>query len=91
MVDRRRIALNYLRGWFFIDLVSTFPLYIVMNYVTEDNNTQSVGNYNNILRLVRLPRIYKLAKVRCCVPLTFRCSGSCRSRSSRRSISSSSS
>jgi hyperpolarization activated cyclic nucleotide-gated potassium channel 1 len=45
------MALNYLRGWCIIDLLSTFPLYLITN-----------SGYN-MLKLVRLPRIYKLAKV----------------------------
>jgi hypothetical protein len=53
-------VVNYLKGWFFIDFISTFPLYLIMDRVSENS---SVSNYNNMLRFFRLPRIYKLAKV----------------------------
>lgn len=62
IVDRKKIAINYLKGWFSIDLVSTIPVYLIIDLAT-DGEEQSFGNYNNILRFVRLPRIYKLAKV----------------------------
>ena len=31
IVNRKKIALNYLKGWFFIDFVSTFPVYLIMD------------------------------------------------------------
>ena len=54
--DRKFIALNYVRGFFIIDLVTTFPVYLI-------EGASSSSSSFNMLRLVRLPRVYKLAKV----------------------------
>lgn len=54
--ERKLIALNYIRGFFIIDLVTTFPVYLI-------EGASSSSNSFNMLRLARLPRVYKLAKV----------------------------
>lgn len=42
-----------------MDLISTFPLYLVL----DPSVFTSASNVNSLLRLARLPRIYKLAAV----------------------------
>ena len=54
--ERKLIALNYIRGFFIIDLVTTFPVYLI-------EGASSSSSSFNMLRLARLPRVYKLAKV----------------------------
>jgi len=31
IVEFGKIATHYLKGWFFIDLISTFPLYLILD------------------------------------------------------------
>lgn len=38
-----------------IDFISTFPIYLIAD--------TTLNNYNGMIRLMRLPRIYKLAKI----------------------------
>lgn len=52
------IAINYLKGWFFIDFVSIFPIDLIFSY-TEIN----IGGYNKIFRVLRMGKLQKLARV----------------------------
>jgi hypothetical protein len=50
----KQIALNYLAGWFFIDLLATLP--------TQLFQVDDTGQ-NRLARLGRLPRLYRLTKI----------------------------
>ncbi len=51
VLSHRRIAASYLKGWFFVDLISILPLQLL------------TGNLANQLgKLARLPRIQKLLR-----------------------------
>lgn len=41
-------------GWFFIDLLATFPFYLI------DNESEAGGSSGSILKLLRLVRIPKI-------------------------------
>jgi hypothetical protein len=60
----KAVALNYLSGWFLIDLVATFPFQLVLK---SNNNGGEEGSsnagLNKLARLARLPRLYKLVKL----------------------------
>lgn len=51
--NRRAIACNYLKYWFFIDLVSILPIHLIL---------ESSFNVNSLGQLARIPRIYKITK-----------------------------
>ena len=53
-VKRRKIAMNYLKGWFFFDVVAVLPI----SYFFTQN-----GGINDLARVARLPRLYKMIKV----------------------------
>jgi len=55
--SRRKIANNYLRSFFFIDLISALPL---DKLITLTASTQS---YNRILRVVKLPKLFSTLKM----------------------------
>jgi hypothetical protein len=50
------IASNYLRGWFTIDFIASFPFYLF-----EVSTEQS--KYKGFVRMTRLPRLYRLLKM----------------------------
>jgi hypothetical protein len=54
ITEKKRIACNYLKGWFFIDTLSILPIQYM---VSLD------ANYTQLARLSRLPRLYKLLKM----------------------------
>ena len=47
--DHRRVALNYLKTWFFLDFIATIPIHLMFDY----NSAQ----YKGILKIPRLIRI----------------------------------
>ena len=51
VTGHKRIALSYLKGWFFVDLVSVLPLQLL---------TGSLAN--QLAKMVRLPRVQKLIR-----------------------------
>lgn len=52
--NRRKVALNYFKGWFFFDLIAVLPIQYFF--------TVGAG-FNDMARLARLPRLYKLVKI----------------------------
>ena len=49
--NRKKIACGYIKGWFFIDLLAIFPLQLLTN-----------NTINQLGKMARLPRVYKLMK-----------------------------
>ena len=55
LVDtRKKIAIEYLSSWFFIDLMTVLPISEILNSQTPSGN---------IGRLARLPKLYRLIKI----------------------------
>ena len=50
---RKKIFKNYLKSWFFPDLVACFPIQLLL--VDKD--------YNSLIRVARLPKLYRLIKI----------------------------
>ena len=57
---RKIITIEYLKGWFPIDLVSVFPISYILG---ETNVTNLSTNINNIAKISKLPRLYRLIKL----------------------------
>lgn len=54
----KKIAGNYLKGWFIIDFVAIFPFDLVD--VTDGGKT---GTYSDLVRISRIGRLYRLVKL----------------------------
>ncbi|CAD8181323.1 unnamed protein product [Paramecium octaurelia] len=52
--DHKLIAINYLKGWFAVDLISCFPFQFIF---------QDYDKSRNITRLSKLPKIYRVIKM----------------------------
>ena len=64
--DRRDISRNYMKFWFWIDLVSVFPFYIVALAIAGKMGAESTMSYQdplNLLRLFKLARLVRLHRV----------------------------
>lgn len=64
--DRKQIAIIYLKGWFFIDVLSIFPFELLILIMVDKNSTddfENVGGNNELLRLMRISKLYKLIKI----------------------------
>lgn len=62
ITNNRIIIINYLKGWFVIDAVASFPFNFIEDHLYEEA-ASSHTDYNKILRLLRLPRLYRLLKI----------------------------
>ena len=60
-VKRVTIACNYLKGWFWVDVLASMPFSLI-DYFSPDSQGPS-GNYNRLVRVMRLPRLYKLLRL----------------------------
>jgi hypothetical protein len=56
VTDLRMIFINYVRGWFILDVIALFP----WQWLPIQQNSALFGK---LVRLMRLPRIYRLVKV----------------------------
>jgi hypothetical protein len=56
----KKIALNYLSGFFIIDLIATLPYQYMISTKNSENNLKSEAS---LLRITRLYRIVRLAKI----------------------------
>jgi len=61
ITDKRTIARTYLRGWFWIDVVSIIPLDFIL--LTNTNNATVLARFAKIGKLYKLIRMIRLAKV----------------------------
>jgi hypothetical protein len=59
---KKKISKNYLKSWFFIDFVSSFPLQLVFKLITG-NDIGSFGNLNNVLKITKLSKMSRLTKM----------------------------
>lgn len=57
IIDRKVIAIKYLKSFFFIDLVSSIPLEILLG------NTSSINKLLRFLKIPKLIRIFKMSKL----------------------------
>ena len=56
VTQKSKIAKNYIKGWFFIDLVACIPFHMLQ----QDSDA---GKYNKLLRLLRVARLYRLLRL----------------------------
>lgn len=58
IVKKQKIAMNYLKGWFMLDMVSSVPITLIQEY-TGGSGLENV----KLLKLSRLPRLYRLIRL----------------------------
>jgi hypothetical protein len=61
IVDRKLIAVKYLRGWFTVDLLSTVPFDLILNQFMENGNENLASI--RLIRMLRLFRLFKLSRL----------------------------
>ena len=67
ITDKKVIAKKYLKGWFWVDLISILPLDVIMR---DSNETQTnvlarfakIGKLYKLMRMIRLAKVLKLLK-----------------------------
>lgn len=59
----RRIRAKYLSFWFWIDLLSVFPFWLITFFVTTDESSGSGGVNLQVFRIIRLMRLVKITRI----------------------------
>lgn len=54
ITSQKMIAVNYIKGWFTIDILSIFPFDLIMS---------GNSNANALIRLARIGKMYKMVKL----------------------------
>ena len=64
VLDRRIIALKYLKSWFLLDLIAAFPTELILDLKTRVDYPKTFEDYNDYKRLFLLFKLLKVLKVR---------------------------
>ena len=62
VMERWKVILSYLTGWFLIDIVSTFPYSTVMDAIIQDTSS-SLSNLSKTPRLLRMLKIIRFLRI----------------------------
>eukprot|EP00947_MAST-08B_sp_MAST-8B-sp1_P005483 g5483.t1 len=60
VVSPKRIAMRYITGWFFIDIIACIPINLILRGV---GGAASESSINRIGKLARLPRMFRLLRL----------------------------
>lgn len=63
IMDRKRIAKHYLRGWFTVDLVSSIPLDLILLGTGSVSSAEQLRRLPKIFRIVKLSKLLRLLRV----------------------------
>ena len=63
--SHKEIAILYLKGWFWIDLLAILPIQVFMpkEDISDVTSTGSGADLNQMVRILRLGRLSKLVKL----------------------------
>ncbi len=64
IIDKKEIAIHYLKGLFWLDLGGIFPFhYIALGITGEFGKDNDLASYLSLLRLIKLVRLYRLKEL----------------------------
>jgi len=65
IIDPTSIAKHYLKGWFIIDLITSFPFHFIVpqTNTTSNDSFDEVTTYIKVLRIFRLLRVIKIMRL----------------------------
>lgn len=60
----KSIAIAYIKGWFWVDLISIIPFELIFKIFSNENanSAESLGNFNQSIRITRITKIYKMVR-----------------------------
>lgn len=61
--NHKEIAINYLKGWFWVDFLAILPLEWFLPSSDESETGTSNSNMNSVVRILRVGRLSKLIKL----------------------------
>ena len=60
---KKKIAKNYLKGWFWIDFISSFPVQFIFMFF-KNTNFNKYTSFNNLIKISKLSKISRLTKLK---------------------------
>jgi len=63
VTDRVSIAINYFRGWFWIDFLSTVPWPTIADSIQSDQGSSSASQVTKLAKIVKLTRLLRLMRM----------------------------
>lgn len=64
LIDRRtKIACDYMRGWFWIDFVSIFPVGLIVQNTTQVNDLARVARLTRLYRLIKMIKLLRMMRI----------------------------
>ncbi|CAD8128335.1 unnamed protein product [Paramecium sonneborni] len=61
--QRKQIALNYLKLWFWLDLISSFPYDDMISLFIDDQNSEQLQRNTQIIKIMRIIRFIKVIRL----------------------------
>ena len=61
IIDKKQIAIVYMKTWFIIDIISIFPIDILLSTTADDSGTGT--NTNVLVRFTKIGKLYKLIRI----------------------------
>jgi hypothetical protein len=63
VTDKLSIAINYLRGWFCIDFLSTVPWPSIADAATSEGSSSSASQVTKLAKVIKLTRLLRLMRM----------------------------
>lgn len=60
IIDQKKIAITYIRTWFFIDLIASIPVTFIVLFVAADSESEKDLISIRFLKLAKFTRMYRL-------------------------------
>ena len=60
IIDQKKIAITYIRTWFFIDLIASIPVTFIVIFVAADSESEKDLISIRFLKLAKFTRMYRL-------------------------------
>lgn len=61
--SRKKIALNYLTGWFSVDVLAILPIDLILRGFGDVNSLSRVVRFGRLYKMVKLPRLLRVLKI----------------------------
>ena len=63
IADRKKIAKNYLQGWFTVDLLAIIPFDLIIQSQTDMSSLVRITRVGKLYKLVKLTRLIRVLKM----------------------------
>ena len=61
--SRSKIACEYMRGWFWVDSISIFPISLILKNTTQVNDLARVARLTRLYRLIKMIKLLRMMRI----------------------------